>query len=101
TLSKSAPTHQKHPPAKVAIAVLGGSFCCATALAMKESHTGKPNHRPRLSLCIASSSLPGPHHRTLTNNSDYNSSHVHAIMAITRGDSSAATHPPALPTPPA
>jgi hypothetical protein len=53
-LSKSASTHQKHPPAKVAIAGFAASFCCALALTATASttHNDAPAPARRIKLRI-------------------------------------------------
>src|SRR5262249_38068766 len=43
TLSKSASTHQKQPPAKVAVAVFCGSLPCPAALATRPRENNKPS----------------------------------------------------------
>src|SRR5262249_19268483 len=43
TLSKSASTHQKQPPAKVAVAVFCGALPCPAALAKRPRENNKPS----------------------------------------------------------
>jgi hypothetical protein len=55
TLSKSASTHQKQPPAKIAVAVVGGAGegACPAALATKASQSDKPIPRRRMRILPA------------------------------------------------